>query len=59
MNDELERICKEAVVSIFEVLSRNFPGWTEENHKNLIQGSRDLNPEPPEYEAGVLITRLF
>jgi hypothetical protein len=36
---------------------RSLIGGKEENHENLCQGSRspsrDLNPEPQEYEAGV------
>jgi hypothetical protein len=32
MNDELERILKEAVVALFEVLSWHSPTGTEENH---------------------------
>jgi hypothetical protein len=39
----------------------NFPGGTEENHEKLSQvrrfPCRDLNPVPPEYEAGVLMTQ--
>jgi hypothetical protein len=37
------------------------PGVTENNHENLDQDSRspgrDLDPEPPEYEAGTLTDR--
>jgi hypothetical protein len=35
MNDELERICKEAGVdqSTNPILSRHFPGRAEENHE--------------------------
>jgi hypothetical protein len=40
---------------------RNVPGGTEENHEKLSQvrrfPGRDLNPVPPEYEAGVLTTQ--
>jgi hypothetical protein len=61
MINELERIWKEAVVTYFKVLSRRLPGWAEENHKILIQDNRpsdrDLNPRPPEYKAGLLLTR--
>jgi hypothetical protein len=32
MNDELERICKEAIVAYFKVPSWNSPEGTEENH---------------------------
>jgi hypothetical protein len=35
MNNELEKICKEAVVAQFEVVSRDFPVGTEENRENL------------------------
>jgi hypothetical protein len=35
MNDELERMWKEAVVVYFKVLCRNSPGWTAANHENL------------------------
>jgi hypothetical protein len=47
--------------SNFKALSWHLPGGTEENHENLRQGiwspGRDMNPGPPEYEAGVLTTR--
>jgi hypothetical protein len=33
MNDELERMCKEAVVAQFKVLPRHLPGENEENHE--------------------------
>jgi hypothetical protein len=39
---------------------RHFPGRTKEHHTHLNQNSwsmgRDLNPGPPEYEAGELPT---
>jgi hypothetical protein len=60
VNDELEKIWKEAVMTKFKVLSWYLPGGSEENHKNLSQDSQspsqDLNLGPPEYEAGVLTT---
>jgi hypothetical protein len=34
MNDELERMWKEAVVAKFKILSRYFSGGTEENHEH-------------------------
>jgi hypothetical protein len=40
-----------------KVLSRHSPGGTEKTTKNLNHYSRDLNPGPPEYKAGVLTTR--
>jgi hypothetical protein len=33
INNELERMWKEAIVAKFKVLSRHLPGGTEENHK--------------------------
>jgi hypothetical protein len=51
VNDDMKIIWKEAVT--FVVPTRH-SGATEENYENLTQ-DRDLNPEPPEYEAGVLI----
>jgi hypothetical protein len=49
---------KEAVVSQFKVLPQNLRGETEEKYeKPHSQDSRspgrNLNPGPPEYEAGV------
>jgi hypothetical protein len=35
MNDELERIWKEAVVAYVKALFLNSPGGTEENHKKI------------------------
>jgi hypothetical protein len=59
VNNELERMWKEAVVAQFKVLSRHLPR-TKENYE-IPQDSRCLgrylNPGPPEYEAGVLTTR--
>jgi hypothetical protein len=36
----------------FKVLSRHFPGGTDENHKNLVKIGilADFNPGLPEYE---------
>jgi hypothetical protein len=36
--NELERIWKEAVMALFKVLSRYFPGGTEENYKKPESG---------------------
>jgi hypothetical protein len=33
MNDELESIGKEVVMFLIEILSRHFPGGTEETHE--------------------------
>jgi hypothetical protein len=48
-------------VAKFKVLSRHFPGGTEESHENVSPESRssvrDFSPGPPEHEAGVLITQ--
>jgi hypothetical protein len=40
------------------LLSWHLPGGTTENHKNSVRivasPSRNLNPGPPEYKAGVV-----
>jgi hypothetical protein len=60
VNDELTKIWKEALWPNFKVLSLHSPRKTKENHEKLRRNSRspgrDLNPEPPEYETGVLTT---
>jgi hypothetical protein len=38
VNDELERMWKEAVVALFKVLSRHLPGGSEENHEKPQSG---------------------
>jgi hypothetical protein len=50
MNNEFERIWKGADVALFEVLSRHLTGRIDVNHVNR---SPDLNPGPPEYDAGM------
>jgi hypothetical protein len=58
VNDELERMWKEAVVFKFKVLSW-YLSRTEENHKTSQDSrppGRDLNPVSPDYEVGVLTT---
>jgi hypothetical protein len=61
VNDLLESMWKEVVMALFKVLSWNLPRRTEENHEDLSQDSRslgrELNLNPPEYEAGVLTTQ--
>jgi K+-transporting ATPase c subunit len=60
MNNTLEGIWKEAVVAQCFLLSLYFLGRTKRNHEKHQDGrsqGRDLNPGPPEYEAGVLTTR--
>jgi hypothetical protein len=39
MNDEMERICKEAIMTYYKALSRDLPGGTEENRETLQSGS--------------------
>jgi hypothetical protein len=56
MNNELEKIWNDGAVAIFKVLSPQLSVGTEETHENP-QDSRDFNPGPPDYEAGLLITR--
>jgi hypothetical protein len=58
VNDELEKMWKEAVVA-FKLLSRYFSEGTDEYHETPQDSrslGRELNPGPPEYEAGVLTT---
>jgi hypothetical protein len=38
VNNELERMWKEAVMAKFKVLSQHLPGRTEENHKKPQSG---------------------
>jgi hypothetical protein len=67
MNDELERIWKEAVMAYFKVLCRNLPRGAEENYENLMQYRRssglDLNqgPPPPRIRtvSSILILRIY
>jgi hypothetical protein len=44
----------------FNVLSRHLAGGSDKNHENrwseYRSPDRDLNPGPPEYEAGALTT---
>jgi hypothetical protein len=61
VNYEFESIWKEAFVAYFKVLSRHS---LEEMRKTPITLSEDsrypgrnLNPGPPEYQAGVLTTQ--
>jgi hypothetical protein len=60
VNDESERMQKEAAVAQFKVLSQHWLARTEKIKKNLSHDSQslgqDLKPGPPKYE-GVLITR--
>jgi hypothetical protein len=34
MNEKLERMWKAVVMTYFKIVSWNFPGGTEENHRN-------------------------
>jgi hypothetical protein len=59
MNNELEKMWKEAVVAWFEILSENFSWGTEENHGNThddMFSDRGFNPDLCQYEAGMLAT---
>jgi hypothetical protein len=54
INDELERIWKEAVLALFQVLSQHLTGELRKLMENLSQDSqspgRDLNLGPPKYK---------
>jgi hypothetical protein len=46
-------------VAFFKQQSWHLPGVTEENFRqDSLFPNRDFNQGPPEYEAGVLTTRL-
>jgi hypothetical protein len=52
VNNERERMWKQAVVAHFKVLSRNLPARTEENHETLtkiVHVLSDSNRKPLEY----------
>jgi hypothetical protein len=57
MNNQSERIWKEADVAKFKVPFRNLLGGTMKNYEKFshcIQSPvRDLNPGPPEHKAAV------
>jgi hypothetical protein len=46
VDNELERMRKEAVVTWFQILSLNCPGGNEENYEHLIQYSGCPYPLP-------------
>jgi hypothetical protein len=62
VNDESERIWKQAVMAWFKGLSQHLSGGTEKTYKNLNLDSLslgwDFNLGPSEYEAGVLTAWL-
>jgi hypothetical protein len=39
MNNELERMCKEAVMTYFKVISWHSPRGTDENHEKPVKSS--------------------
>jgi hypothetical protein len=49
MKGKLERMWNEDILAYFEVLARNSPGKTEENHKNSVTIVRGLNRAAPDY----------
>jgi hypothetical protein len=57
VNDELERISKEAAMAYLRYNSSIHLEGLTKTIKNLSQDSQsqgqDLNPEPPEYKAGL------
>jgi hypothetical protein len=63
VNNELYRKWKEMAAPLFNVMSRKFSGGSDKTAKAISQDSRsvglDLNPGPPEYEAGVLLDHEF
>jgi hypothetical protein len=61
VNNELERMWKEAVMASFKVLSKHLPGGPEEKHEHLSQDSpslgQELNLGPPKYKGGGISTQ--
>jgi hypothetical protein len=59
VNDEIERIWKEAVVACFKLLSKSFLGCSGNDETPWYSQSagRDENPGPPKNEAEVIISR--
>jgi hypothetical protein len=59
VNTELERMCKEASVVWFKVLSSYLPGDTRKSPKNLDQvtrcSGRDSNRAPPKNKSGAIL----
>jgi hypothetical protein len=59
VNNKLQKLQTEAVVTYFQAISRKLPAGFGENHEisvRICSSGRDLKPEPPEYEAGLLLT---
>lgn len=55
-NKELERTSKEADMANYKILSHHLlGGWGIHNQGNQCPG-KDLNPQPPDYEAGMVTT---
>jgi hypothetical protein len=55
INNELERVWKEAVLALLQVLPQHLPGGTDKTTKTLIQDKftgRDFNWMPLKHEAG-------
>jgi hypothetical protein len=63
VNDEQKRMWKEAAMAYFKVLFLLCLEGLRETTKSLSQESRspdrDLNPEPPEYEARLSACRIL
>jgi hypothetical protein len=61
MDDEMERNWKDAVFLILRycpgILLEGLRITTKDFSHDIRSPDRDLNPKPPEYEAGVLATR--
>jgi hypothetical protein len=58
MNNEFKRIWKEAIVAYPGICLEGLRKSTKKLSQDSRSLGRDLNLSPPEYEAGVLTTRL-
>jgi hypothetical protein len=52
-DDELQRMCKEASLPYFKILSQNVPKGAEENMENVIWDSQESNPGLPRCKSGL------
>jgi hypothetical protein len=54
VNDELERMRKEVVVTYFKVVFQYLPGGDDEGHANPVRFVENQTLQPPKYEPGLL-----
>jgi hypothetical protein len=57
VNNELERMWKDAVTTYVKIIAQYLPVETKENHKKLYSLGQDLKPGSSKYETGMLTTQ--